>query len=249
MYDLSGLARGEVSRVRDDWSMLQAKMQITSDPAYLHHHDAPVVAVWGIGFSDDRKYSLSECLDLVKWLKHEGCTVMLGVPSFWREGRRDATDDPLLHEVLKQADIVSPWTVGRYRTPEEAQRHAEKVWRPDVQWCNRHELDFLPVVFPGFSWHHLTGDPLDAIPRLKGRFLWSQMIAAKRTGCDMIYVAMFDEVDEGTAIFKCANDPPRGDGAGFLTYEGLPSDYYLRLVGQGARMLRGELPANETSEK
>ena len=103
-------------------------------------------------------------------------------------------------------------------------------------------------MFPGFSWHNLTGDRLDAIPRLKGQFLWSQLIAAKRSGCQMIYVAMFDEVDEGTAIFKCSNDPPVGNGARFLTYEGLPSDHYLKLVGQGGKMLRDEIPVTETFE-
>ena len=60
----------------------------------------------------------------------------------------------------------------------------------------------------------------------------------------MIYVAMFDEVDEGTAIFKCTNEPPVGEGVAFLTYEGLPSDFYLRLTGQGGRLLRGEIPAS-----
>lgn len=50
--------------------------------------------------------------------------------------------------------------------------------------------------------------PLNAIPRLQGRFFWSQITAAKRAGADMLYVAMFDEVDEGTAIFKVTNDPP-----------------------------------------
>ena len=59
----------------------------------------------------------------------------------------------------------------------------------------------------------------------------------------MIYVAMFDEVDEGTAIFKCVNDVPVGAGAKFIGYEGLPSDYYLRLTGLGARLLRGEITA------
>jgi hypothetical protein len=55
----------------------------------------------------------------------------------------------------------------------------------------------------------------------------------------MIYVAMFDEVDEGTAIFKCTNGPPVGANR-FLTYEGLPNDHYLWLTGEGGRLLRGE---------
>jgi hypothetical protein len=101
-------------------------------------------------------------------------------------------------------------------------------------------MDFLPVVFPGFSWHNLKPqDPLNKIPRLKGQFLWSQFAAAKQAGAAMIYVAMFDEVDEGTAIFKCTNDPPVGANP-FVTYEGLPSDHYLWLTGEGGRLLRGE---------
>jgi hypothetical protein len=62
----------------------------------------------------------------------------------------------------------------------------------------------------------------------------------------MLYVAMFDVVDEGTAIFKCTNQPPLIDGDAFLSYEGLPSDYYLRLTGMAGKVLRGELsPSDE----
>ena len=61
----------------------------------------------------------------------------------------------------------------------------------------------------------------------------------------MIYVAMFDEVDEGTAIFKCTNDVPVDDKSKFVTYEGLPSDFYLRLTGAGGKLLRGEIPLSE----
>ena len=106
-------------------------------------------------------------------------------------------------------------------------------------------MDYLPVVFPGFSWHNLKpADPLNKIPRLKGEFLWGQFVAAKKAGASMIYVAMFDEVDEGTAIFKCTNNPPVGENK-FLTYEDLPTDHYLWLTGEAGRMLRGEFPIHE----
>ncbi len=54
----------------------------------------------------------------------------------------------------------------------------------------------------------------------------------------MAYVAMFDEVDEATAIFKVTNTPPVE--ARFQTYEGRPSDWYLRLTGEGTKVIRGQ---------
>jgi hypothetical protein len=55
-----------------------------------------------------------------------------------------------------------------------------------------------------------------------------------------VFVGMFDEVDEGTAIFEVTSAPPAGRH--FVTYDGLPSDYYLRLTGAATRMIRGEMP-------
>jgi hypothetical protein len=245
MYDLSGLGTNRIQEVIDDWRALRTRMRVTEDPAYLHHRGHPLVAVWGVGFNDGRRYTLEECRRLVEFLKKDGCSVMLGVPSGWRELNRDSVNDPALHEVLKLTDVISPWTVGRYRDPSEARRHGEKTWRTDIAWCAERKIDFLPVVFPGFSWFNMYGKQFDGIPRLKGEFLWSQFVAAKRAGGTMIYVAMFDEVDEGTAIFKCTNDVPTGDDVKFLTYEGLPGDFYLRLTGDGAKMLRGELSVME----
>lgn len=246
MYDLSGLPAGGVATVWQDWRMLRDEMKITEDAAYLRHEGRPVVAVWGVGFNDDRKYTLAECRELVTRLKADGCTVMLGVPTGWRELHRDSIPDPALHDVLKLADVISPWTIGRYRNPKEVERHTANVTKPDLAWCQAQSLDYLPVVFPGFSWHNMNPEaPLDAIPRLKGEFLWSQFVAAKSAGASMIYVAMFDEVDEATAIFKCTNTPPVGSSP-FLTYEGLPSDHYLWLTGQGGRLLRDELPVQES---
>jgi hypothetical protein len=83
----------------------------------------------------------------------------------------------------------------------------------------------------------------DTIPRLKGEFFWRQFLAAKELDVEMIYVAMFDEVDEGTAIFKVSNTPPTE--APFTTLEGLPTDWYLRLTAAGAKLLRGEMKPQE----
>jgi hypothetical protein len=244
MYDLSGLGAGRIETVMDDWRALRREMAITEDPAYLHHRGAPVVAVWGIGFNDHRQYTLAECRRLVEFFKKDpeagGCTVMIGVPAHWRELKGDAVNDPMLLEIAAMADIISPWTVGRYSDPVGAARYAEENLKPDLAWCHERGIDFLPVVFPGFSWHNMKAGPLNQIPRLRGQFLWSQFSQARHANVSMVYVAMFDELDEGTAIFKCANDVPTGEKSQFLGLEGLPSDYYLKMVGAGTRLIRGE---------
>lgn len=59
-------------------------------------------------------------------------------------------------------------------------------------------------------------------------------------GAEMIYVAMFDEIDEGTAIFKCAKEVPTGKSTFVPIEEGVESDHYLKLVGEAAKVLRKE---------
>jgi hypothetical protein len=249
MYDLSGLREGGTQTVIDDWKLLVDRMRIgrdDNDAAYLRHRGKPVVAVWGIGFNDGRKYTLAECERLLDFLKNDaqygGATVMVGVPTGWRTLDADSARDADLHRIIENADVISPWTVGRYASLEEVERHASRRWQPDLDWCRERGKDYLPVVFPGFSWHNLNPRfPTDQIPRRQGRFLWSQFAAARSAGANMIYVAMFDELDEGTAIFKCTNDVPVG-ASPFVTFAGLPSDHYLWLTGQGRRLLKNEIP-------
>lgn len=249
MYDLSLLSAGGVQAVIDDWKLLVDKMQIGKDPcdaAYQKHNGKPVVAVWGIGFNDGRKYTLEECQRLISFLKHDpqygGFTVMIGVPTGWRTLDLDAVRDEALHRIALGADIISPWTVGRYATPAAAEEYAQTRWKGDIEWCRQNDKEYMPVVFPGFSWHNShQAAPLDQIPRLRGLFLWRQFVEAKRAGASMVYVAMFDEMDEGTAILKCSNNPPAG-ASQFVTFDGLPSDHYLWLTGMGGKLLRSDLP-------
>ncbi len=248
MYDLSGIPDTEIIKVFDDWRMLRDKMHITEDPAFQHHNGKPLVAIWGVGFKGKIKprASLEECTQLIEKFKADECSLMLGVPTGWRQQDRDALQNPELHSVLLMADVLSPWSVGRFGDLQGVQRHAERYWGQDVVWAREHGIDYMPVVFPGFSWHNLKGAKLAAIPRLDGQFMWSQIVANKAAGCEMLYIAMFDEVDEGTAIFKCSNHPPTSGGSSFLTLDGLPSDFYLRLAGQAGKLLRDEIPLNTT---
>ena len=248
MYDLSRLNSQQVEEVIvEDWKQLFDRLDVTRDQSYLSHNGKPVVAIWGVGFNDGREYSLEACEKLVGFFKADSKygnnTVLLGIPAGWRELNFDAVRDDRLHRIISQADIVSPWTVGRYATPQSARLHAKAVTRLDVEWTKRRKIDYLPVVFPGFSWKNRQKTygqhaALDQIPRKKGDFLWSQGIASIKQGAEMIYLAMFDELDEGTAIFKCTNDPPVGESQ-FVTFEGLPSDHYLWLTGKLGEVLRG----------
>ncbi len=254
MYDLSGMkAEDVVPVITGDWRRLVEKGRILQDTRYLHHGGKPLVAVWGIGFNDNRAYGLAECGQLVDFLKAEGNAVMLGIPYYWRELNRDTLADPELHELLKKADIISPWSIGRYQGSESVKRSLPSRLAGDISWSRENKLAYLPVVFPGFSWRNLEKGrgrdaPANATSREGGKFLWQQAVEAKRAGAEMIYVAMFDEVDEGTAIFKGSNHPPVGE-SGFITYEGLPPDHYLWLTGEIGKMLRRSGEVDPTMPK
>ncbi len=260
MYDLSGLkGSGEdCSSIIDDWKFLVDQIKVTNQPGtktYLHHNGKPVVAIWGIGFPD-RPYDIRNIgLDrLINFLKNDpqygGCAVMLGVPTFWRDLEADCIHDPYLHDIIRMADIVLPWMVQRF-TPllhNDMDRYRDMIIN-DIKWCRAAKIDYMPCVTPGFSWHNLSRfefpddiKPVGSIPRQGGRFYWQQMSTAMLAGAEMIYVAMFDEVNEGTAIFKCSDNPPVSDVAKFADMDGRPSDWYLWLTGEAAKMLRKEKP-------
>ena len=109
----------------------------------------------------------------------------------------------------------------------------------------------MPVIFPGFSWHNLfatrgkKGRLYNQIPRGCGRFLWMQAARDRQLGATMLYAAMFDEVDEGTALFKLApaRAMPREPKTVPLNADGchLPSDWYLQVSKEISEMLKGKV--------
>lgn len=272
MYDLSGLETNEnCDSIIQDWKELVDGLKITSqgtNQTYLYHRGKPLVAIWGLGFEsrayDIHKIGIEKLLDFLKNdPQYGGCSILLGVPTYFRELGSDTTHDPYLHEIMAKADVILPWMVGRFRVTSPFQDgvndYASQV-KDDLAWCAQRNLDYAPVVFPGFSWYNLKSRAdgkhdldlkkhkpvLGDVPRLRGKFYWSLMTAAMQSGAKMIYVAMFDEMNEGTAILKCSNLPPANQPpAKFLTYEGLRTDHYLWLTGMAGKMLRHEIPLNE----
>ena len=241
MYDLSGMEAGEEDILIRDWKELCEKYKLVSrnNNHYVYHHGKPLVAVWGIGFNDRRKYGYEQVKKIIDFLKSEGCSILVGVPTHWRTLTIDAVSDTRLLELVRQADIVHPWLVGRFdnNTYEPYRKSIEE----DIKWCKANGKDYMPVLFPGFSWHNMKKDaPQNMIPRLGGRFFWKQVKGAVDAGAESLYLAMVDEIDEGTAFFKCTNTPPVGESS-FITYEGEAPDHYLWLAGEAAKYLRGEL--------
>ena len=260
MYDLSGLRPGEDScaTLISDWKRLVDDLRITNQgdtQTYLYHDGKPLVAIWGVGFPD-RTYDIHAIglEEFIDFLKNDpdygGCSVMLGVPCYFRELNTDSLADPYLHTLIESADIVMPWMVLRFSTVlhAEVQRYYTHI-RKDLAWCEERGLDYMPVVYPGMSWHNLSiienreRQILNAVPRLGGYHYWALIDTAVNAGAKSLYVAMFDEVDEGTSIFKCTDDTPVSSRWKFGNYEGAGSDYYLNLTGMGGELLRAKLSA------
>ncbi len=249
MYDLSGMRDSvDVAVIINDWKNLVDSLKITSggdQQTYLYHGNKPLVVFWGVGFAG-RDYSLKSIESLIRFFKDDDvyghCSVMLGLPTYWRSLQNDTEPDPHLHDVIKTVDIIHPWTVGRYKNEDEFITYSS-VQKGDIEWCKENNVSYAATVFPGFSWSNLYPEfPFNQIPRNRGKFYWKQLSTAIKNGAPMVYVAMFDEVDEGTAIMKVSQDPPVG-ASKFIVFErDIPSDYYLFLTGYAGKMLRKEIP-------
>jgi len=155
MYDLSGLkADGEdCSSVIEDWKMLVDQLKVTNqgdNQTYLYHNGKPLVTIWGVGFPD-RPYDIRKIgvNRLIDFLKNDpvygGCSVMLGVPTYFRELDKDCIHDPYLHELIESVDIVLPWMVQRF-TPylQNPIDHQRDHIIADIKWCKEHGPTAMP---------------------------------------------------------------------------------------------------------
>lgn len=238
-YDLSGAPKDRLYEMLiRDWKRLVDDEKITEDERYLHHDGKPVLFVWG--FFDDR-FDAELAHRIIDFFQNEdrySVTLIGGCQWPWR-----TIADAEWARAFRRLDVISPWNVGNSASINGKKVAATNSWKADLEEAKKHGMDYLPVIYPGFGWTNLKGKTEDraTIPRRGGEFFWEQFVKASELEIDMAYVAMFDEVDEATAIFKVTNTPPIE--ARFQTYEGLPADWYLRLTGEGTKVIRGEQKA------
>ena len=258
MYDLSGLKNEDIDTVVRDWKHLE-DTGLTRSPAYLHHKGHPLIAIWGLGFSG-RPLTADVALRLLDELSaasagHGGATFLGGVPYHWRTGGSDASMDPKWRQVWPRLAVISPWAVGRYRDNASADEAKKTSLLPDQAAASSFGVDYMPVVFPGFSYENpvrernFTPEKMQSniISRRCGAFYWRQIFNALSADSTMLYVAMFDEVNEGTAIYKMVTKSSGlavdGVETGYQVYTPnekgceISSDGYLRLTGAAAAAL------------
>jgi hypothetical protein len=248
MYDVSGASNATLfNNITTDWMYLVDTFKVTASPRYLKHKGKPLVSVWGFGFPD-RSITAAVATQIVNWFKTGApakyqATVMAGVISSGDINWRTMAEP--WASAIRTADIISPWFVGSFNNVAGADGFNTNRVIPDLAECKTLGKDYLPVVWPGFSWSnmHSGSTPQNMIPRLGGALYWEQVYNCINSGATMLYNAMFDEIDEGTAMLKACPKRSLAPNEGYwLTldadgYTNLPSDWYLRLAGCAKKVL------------
>lgn len=257
-YDISstGMETTWDKVIKFDWVYnVEQNNQLTSSPAYARVGNKPVVEVWGPGFTDNHPGTAAETIALIDFLKSRGCFVIGGTPTYWRTNNRDAKGptQPLpanqesFENVYVKYDMISPWMPGRFKDNAGADNQLITMMADKV-YCDARNIKYLPVIFPGFAWSQWNpGSPNDA-PRNAGELMWRQAKNIKSLGVSSMYFAMFDELDEGTAIMKAATDwsmIPTDQYFLTTSADGIwcSSDFQLRVAGAAIELLKGTRPA------
>jgi hypothetical protein len=246
MHDSGQGDEDEYNRITNDWKHLVENLDILQSPAYTWQNGLPVYGLWGIGVNT-RQWQPDDAariLDFFQAGDEEYRTYVVGgVPVNWR------TNPPQgWGPVFDRLDMISPWRTI-FNDPDQYKLRMQA----DFAYCNERGIDYNPVVSPGASTKHLrfSEEMRNWKPRNGGHFLWKQAYEVCAMGSKFMYVAMFDEVDEGTAMYKLVEteeDLPVGADQVPLNEDGydLPSDWYLQIGTEIQKMIEGTLSVTPT---
>jgi hypothetical protein len=237
MYDISGWNDFQTA-LKSDWqTRIVDKLHLTDSPAYAKQDGKPVICIWGLGFLD-RPGDGTSSLDIVQFFKSRGLYVIGGVGPDWRTADGKRWSKTGFQPVYDALNAISPWMVGVIGDNGGSDGIRKERNEGDVAYCHSHGIDYQPCVLPG---------DLQVKQRKHGDFMWHQFANMIQIGSDGLYVSMYDEYNEGNQIAKTAAtsaDKPAGSSFTTLDEDGTAcsSDYYLRLTGDGGKMLKKQIP-------
>lgn len=224
MYDMSGITTpANMTIMVNDAQKLMDKYNLkdrTQQKFYLYENGKPLLALWGVGLNDNGHPKPSFLKTYVEQLQAQGWSIMLGCPAYWRQGGNDCvsgTEHTALISLIKQCDAFIPWYVGRYGYDNFTSNDWQSRIRQDIATAKtystaEHRVVYAEHIFPGGSDRNMHPNNGKDAPdntntgfRYGGKFYWNQIYHDIKNGCQAIYIGMFDEMDEGTAIFKQLN--------------------------------------------
>jgi len=196
-YDISGYPDAKLlETLQTDWRWLMDHFGVRGDANYARESGQPVIFIWGLSFPD-RHISLRTANAVVDFFRNDpnygGNYVIGGIPGNWR------TLPAEWQEHCRRYACVLPWM--------------SETYAEDLADFKKLGLACYAHVQPGFSWanlKHLPGADLTIAytPREGGRHYWGQLSRAARAGSERLFVGMFDEYDEATAILPMSDDAP-----------------------------------------
>lgn len=221
MYDMSGIVTEarlnimvtDAQKLMDEYKLKDRNVQ----KFYLHENGKPMLTLWGVGFNDNNHPKASVLKPVVEKLQEQGWAIMLGCPAYWREGGSDCVsgaEHAALINLIKSCDAFMPWYVGRYsydnfKSAEWQNRIRKDIEEAKTYSTENHKVIYSPHLYPGGSDRNMhpnngypDGDPTNTGYRYGGQFFWDQIYCDIKNGAQALYIGMFDEMDEGTAIFK-----------------------------------------------
>jgi hypothetical protein len=239
MYDVGGWTNMQ-TEIKADWTNKMSAY--ASSSAYAKQNGKPVVCIWGFGFNDNNHpWSAAVCLDVINWFKSQGCYIIGGVPAYWRDPNASEVRPNFL-PTFNALNMISPWMIGKIGNISGANDFYNNTQVGDQTYCNANGIDYQPCVLPG---------DLQERQRAHGDLMWTQFYNLIRGGAQGLYISMFDEYNEGNQIAKTSENSsfvPAGSNFLSLDEDGTicSADYYLRLTGDGGKMLKGQIGLTAT---
>jgi hypothetical protein len=241
MYDISGWDTFQAD-LKADWTTdIVGQLHLTDSSAYAKQDGKPVICIWGVGYTG-HPGTPATTIDVINYFQGLGLYVIGGVGNDWRTADGTRWSQAGFGAVYDALDAISPWLIGDIGDDAGSDSNRTTYNEGDVAYLHQRGKDYQPCVMPG---------DLSVHQRHHGDYMWHQFYNMIQIGSDGLYISMYDEYNEGNQIAKTApTSASVPTNSTFVTLDedgtACSSDYYLRLTGDGGKMLKKQIPLTAT---